>query len=436
MIATDVTPATALDAWLARLEQRHPRSIELGLDRIGRVWRALGAPRPAARVVTVGGTNGKGSTVAFLAAAASACGWRVGAYTSPHLWRYNERIRIDGAEVSDDALVAAFERIESVRGNTPLTYFETGTLAALLLMAGEQPVLDLAVLEVGLGGRLDAVNIIDADVAVVTTIALDHQDWLGTDRDAIGREKAGIARAGRRLVIGETAPPHGLLAAARDRGADPFRFGIDYTLETSASGARTLRLRGHALALPDALPLPAPCQWHNAATALTALALVADASATRVDLQRAALGLSQARLDGRLQRLHASPEVVVDVGHNPQAAAEIADWLGTHGAGRTTDAVFCALGDKDIAGVVRALRDHVRHWHVAGLTDAGPRGLSGDAVAALVAAEVPPARITVHADVAAALRAALAAAARDERVLVFGSFHTVAEAGRAMSRGL
>jgi dihydrofolate synthase/folylpolyglutamate synthase len=435
MTSPEPATASALDAWLTRLEQRHPRSIELGLDRVGRVWRALGAPRPAARVVTVGGTNGKGSTVAFLEAAASACGWHVGTYTSPHLWRYNERIRIDGREADDAAIVAAFERVEAARGDTPLTYFETGTLAALLLMAQAHPPLDLAVLEVGLGGRLDAVNVVDADVAVVTTVALDHQDWLGDDRDTIGREKAGIARTGRPLVVGEIAPAQGLLSAAKALGADVRRVGTDFAVE-GAAGDRRFRIGDARAALPDALPLPAPCQWDNAATALAALALVAASSGTAVDLGRAARGLAAARLAGRLQRLHGSPEVIVDVGHNPQAAAALAQWLASSGGGRATDAVFSALADKDIAGVVRELRDHVRHWHVAGLADAGPRGLAGEAVAARVAAEVPAGCISVHTDVAAALRAALAAAAGDERVLVFGSFHTVAEAGRAMSRGL
>ena len=210
-----------LDQWLDRQLRSHPREIELGLDRVRSVWQRLGAPAPASIVITVGGTNGKGSTVAFLESILRAGGHRVGAFTSPHLLRYNERIRVQGADASDSMLVAVFDRIEHARGETPLTYFEFGTLAALLIFAESS--LDIAILEVGLGGRLDAVNIIDADAAIVTTIDLDHQDWLGHDREVIGREKAGIFRNGRPAIIGEPDPPQALIADLQARLSELLR---------------------------------------------------------------------------------------------------------------------------------------------------------------------------------------------------------------------
>ncbi|WP_026010535.1 Mur ligase family protein, partial [Pseudoxanthomonas sp. GW2] len=238
-----------LAEWLAYIETRHPRSIELGLERVREVAARLGLQRPAAQVVTVAGTNGKGSTVAFIEAIARADGWKVGAYSSPHLLRYNERVRIDGAEAADDELAAAFAAVEAARGDTPLTYFEYGTLAALWLF--QQAGLDLAVLEVGLGGRLDAVNIVDPDVAVITTVDVDHVDWLGSDREAIGQEKAGIARAWKPLVLGEIDPPSSVLRHAYAIGANAIRAGSDYFHEPAGEGQWQWREIGIELLLPD-----------------------------------------------------------------------------------------------------------------------------------------------------------------------------------------
>src|SRR5579859_454571 len=257
-----------LDEWLSYQERVNVRSIELGLDRVRAVWQRMGAQPPARRVITVGGTNGKGSTVAMLEAMLTAGGQRVGCYTSPHLLRYNERIRIEGREAGDEALVASFERIEAARGEIPLTYFEFGTLAALDLFA--RAGLDVAVLEVGLGGRLDAVNIIDADVAVVTTVDLDHMDWLGPDRDRIGVEKAGIARAGRPVIVGEADPPLGLLQALERIGARVERAGVDFSVQREATGWRWAHRDGTAWALPDPA-LAAPVQYANAAASVAAL---------------------------------------------------------------------------------------------------------------------------------------------------------------------
>lgn len=262
-----------LDEWLAYQETTNVHEIELGLDRVRMVWQAMGSPRPAPLVITVGGTNGKGSTVALLEGMLRAAGYRTGCYTSPHLVHYNERVRIDGVNAADEDLVASFERIEAARGTIAQTYFEFGTLAAIDLMA--RAGVDVAILEVGLGGRLDAVNIIDADAVVITTIDLDHQAWLGNDRDSIGREKAGIARAGRPAVVGELAPPEGLLAALRDTGAQIELAGSSYGWEAPAAGEvgvtwRWLHSDGMSLDLPRPA-LAAPVQFANASAAIAAL---------------------------------------------------------------------------------------------------------------------------------------------------------------------
>ena len=252
-----------LATWLALIERRHPKSVDMGLERVRAVATRMALPKPACHVVAVGGTNGKGSTVAFIEAIASAAGWRVGAYTSPHLLAYNERVRIDGRDADDAALVAAFEAVEAARGDTTLTYFEYGTLAALWLFARSD--LDLAILEVGLGGRLDATNIIDPDVAVITTVDLDHQDWLGEDREAIGFEKAGIARAWTPLVLGEDDPPASVLRHAYAIGASAIRAGDvlgalpeGRTLQGPALGAALRTARIAAIGRARTLRRPGP----------------------------------------------------------------------------------------------------------------------------------------------------------------------------------
>ncbi|GAB2549139.1 bifunctional tetrahydrofolate synthase/dihydrofolate synthase [Rhodanobacter koreensis] len=415
-----------LAEWLAYQERVNVRSIELGLDRVREVWQRMGAPAPAHRVITVGGTNGKGSTVALLEAMLRAAGLRVGAFTSPHLLDYNERIRIDGANADDAALIAAFERIEAARCATsgdaiPLTYFEFGTLAALDLFA--RAGLDVVVLEVGLGGRLDAVNLVDADIAIVTTVDLDHMDWLGSDRDSIGREKAGIARAGRPVIVGELEPPAGLLDALMACGAQIERAGIDFRAERHADGWRWLHRDGSAMELPEPA-LAAPVQFANAAAAIAALhALWADdASFAPKDVFAAvSTGLHEVRVPARLQSLGGDPVLVVDVGHNPQAARALAEWLDAQPAG-CVHAVYGALADKDVAGVIGALGPRIDHWHLAGLDHATPRGLAVATLAGILREVLPQAVFDAHADVATALAAARAAARQGERILAFGSF--------------
>jgi len=402
--------------WLIRIQQQHPQAIAMGLDRVRAVALAMGlAPKPAPVVITVGGTNGKGSTVAFLEAITRAAGLRVGTYTSPHLWRFNERIRIDGVDASDDAIVAAFERIDAARGDTPITYFEYATLAAFDLF--ERAGLDLVLLEVGLGGRLDATNLVDADVAVITTVDLDHMDYLGPDRESIGAEKAGILRAGKIAVFGEKDPPGSLLRRAYALGTIAIRGHSDYLVDRFEDHW-VWREPGFQIALPyPALAVPA--QLDNAAAAVAALR----ASPLAIADGAFAAGVAAARVPGRLQCIGTSPEVVVDVAHNPQGARQLAAWLTANP--KPTTAVFAALADKDIEGIVAALAPHIGTWHLGPITDAGPRGIGPQALEARVRSGAA-AGVHAHASLDAALAAARATAGAAGRVLVFGSFHTVA----------
>ena len=412
-------PRTLAD-WLAHIERQHPKSIDMGLQRVREVAARMRLPRPAKRVITVGGTNGKGSTVAFVEAIARAHGWKVGCYTSPHLLRYNERVRIDGVDAGDAALVAGFEAVEAARGDTSLTYFEYGTLCALWLFARSK--LDLAVLEVGLGGRLDAVNVVDADASIITTVDLDHQDWLGEDIEAIGFEKAGIARPFKPLVLGDDDPPASVLRHAYAIGAQSWRIANDFFAEPLDAETWRWREVGFSMDLP--MPaLAAPVQLRNAACAIAAVRTLR----ARIDKQTYAEGVANARVAGRLQRFeHNGVEVVVDVGHNPQAARALAAWLRAQPRRRTL-AVYAALADKDVAGVAQALAGVVDGWHIAGLSDAGPRGLGVDDFARQLAGSAA-ADAARHVGVDAALQAAMAQAGPGGRVLVFGSFHTAAAA--------
>lgn len=412
---------TTLAEWLDYQQHVHKVDIDMGLGRVNDVWQRMGAPR-APRVITVGGTNGKGSTVAFLTAMLRAMGQHVGSYVSPHIRVYNERICVDGVEASDAQLCAAFARIEDARGEVPLTYFEYATLAALDIFARTN--VDVMVLEVGLGGRLDATNIVDADVAVVTTIDLDHMQWLGPDRDSIGREKAGIARAGRPLIVGEIDPPQGLLAALADIGADVERAGHAFSVRTDAGQTLWSHRDGAELVFPE-LTLDAPCQQANAASAVAALHALRD----YLPWSPAAMteGLRQAHLRGRLQHLGHAPERVVDVAHNPQAARVLAQWLDEHPVAGRVHAVFGALADKDVRGVLEALHGRIARWHLGGLEAVTSRGLAADALAERCQCVLPGATFDLHADIATAWQAATLQADADDMIVAFGSFFVVAE---------
>lgn len=414
---------TTLADWLAFIERQHPATIDMGLERVRTVATTLQLPPPAQRTITVGGTNGKGSTVAFIDAIARSAGWKTGTYTSPHLLRYNERVRIEGQEVDDAALVAAFSAVEAARGQTPLTYFEYGTLAALYLFA--QAGLDLAVLEVGLGGRLDAVNLVDADVAVITTVDIDHTDWLGTDREAIGTEKAGILRAWKPAVLGEIDPPSSVLRRAYLIGANALRAGSDYFCEPVDALSWRWRDVGTRLELP--MPeLAGPVQLANAGAAIAALRALELPPGRSLPRAAFAEGVAAARIAGRLQQFdHHGINVLVDVGHNPQAATALARALRADAAGTRTLAVYAALQDKDAAGVVQALGDTVAEWTLAGLD--GPRGQDAAALAGRLSGTAAE-RAVQATTVAQALQQVLAQAQPGDRVLVFGSFHAAAEA--------
>jgi len=412
---------SSLADWLAYLETLHPKAIALGLDRVKAVHARLGIALECP-VITVGGTNGKGSTATFVERMLDAGGYRTGLYTSPHLLAYNERVRIAGALATDAELRAAFEAVEAVRAETPLTYFEFGTLAALWLFARAK--LDACVLEVGLGGRLDAVNIVDPDVPIVTTIAIDHTDYLGPTREDIGREKAGIFRGGRVAICADRDPPASLIAHAGAIGARLLTLGADFRY--AAEGAQW-RYHGPGGARYG-LPFPAlrgSYQLANAAAALTAL----DAARDRLPVDMGAIrrALVGIELPGRFQVLPGRPVTVLDVAHNPQAALAFAENLGAMGFHPRTLAVFGIMADKDIDAVIAPLRARVDRWLVATLPP--PRG----ARAALLAerlrhAGVAADAIETCADVRAAYAVARGMASEADRIVVFGSFLTVAAA--------
>ncbi|MEP7328387.1 MAG: bifunctional tetrahydrofolate synthase/dihydrofolate synthase [Betaproteobacteria bacterium] len=429
-----MTRPVTVDAWLAYLETLHPRAIALGLDRVRAVAAQLGASITCP-VITVTGTNGKGSTCAMLESILRAAGYRVGLYTSPHLMRYHERVRIVGTDATDAELLAAFAAVEDARlasfdvHGAPilLTYFEFGTLAALWLFARAN--LEVLVLEVGLGGRLDAVNIIDADVAVVTSVDIDHVDFLGAERESIGREKAGIFRHGRPAVCGDTNPPASLVAAAAAVGAILHLAGRDFGY---VAEGRQWRYSGQRERY--GLPFPAlrgQYQLGNAAVVLAVLDLLHD----RLPVSAGALrdGLLTVSLSGRFEVLPGRPTIVLDVAHNPHAARALAGALGDMGYHPATVAVCGMLADKDIAGVVAVMRPRVDRWYVASLPSA--RGASADKIrSALLWAGVDPAAVRAFDSVGAAVAAARDVAGEADRIVVFGSFLTVAAAKTALSR--
>ena len=411
-------PLHQLEDWLAHLERLHPKTIELGLERV-RAVQAQFRLYPTIPIITVGGTNGKGSTCAFLEASLLAAGYRVGCYTSPHLMRYNERVRIDGRMLDDQALCAGFAAVEAARGEQALTYFEFGTLAAV--WAFHQAQLDVVILEVGLGGRLDAVNVFDPAVAIVTTVDLDHQEYLGDTREKIGYEKAGIFRAQRPAIYADANPPASLMQHAQSCGAQLLRFGDDFGAQLVAESWSYWGPHGSR----SALPFPAMRGQHqiaNAAAAITALECLRETlPLTQAQIRN---GLLSARLPGRFQVLPGKPQVILDVAHNPQAARILADNLRQQWVSGQTYAVFGMLQDKDIAGVIAAVKGQIDVWCVGDLS--GMRGAQGVMLEEQLLQAGQSVQI-VAADIAEAYRFACRAAGEDDRICVFGSFHTVAE---------
>ncbi len=425
----------SLAQWLALQEAAHPKSIDLGLARVAAVARRLGLDRPASAVITVGGTNGKGSTVAHLEALWLAAGRSVGLFTSPHFLRYNERIRIDGVEAGDAAIVAAFERIESARGATTLTFFEYNTLAALQLFADRG--VELALLEVGLGGRLDATNIIDADVSVLCSVGLDHRDWLGETVEEIGAEKAGIFRAGRPAVLGTARMPASVYSAIERLGARPIVAERDFSwrVEPARNGPPHWSYRGSDLSLEDLPPsaLAGSIQYRNAATALAALESLAAGrercdpvrqAVAALDARTAAAALRAVRLAGRFQIVPGPVEWILDIAHNPPAAEVLAAQLRERPCRGRTLGVVGILGDKDAPQIAKALAPVLDEWFLCSLE--GPRGIAASELARRL--ELIVRQPTLAASVSEGCEAARAAARPGDRVVVCGSVHTVGPA--------
>ena len=420
--------ALTLDDWLARLQALHPREIELGLTRVSRVAERMQLDLSASRVVIVGGTNGKGSTVAALQAIGLHHGLSVGSYTSPHLLHFNERIRIDGQALDDATLCQLFEEVERARGDVSLTYFEFSTLAALRVFQHHRP--HWCILEVGLGGRLDAVNIVDPDVAVVTNIQLDHQDWLGPDRESIAREKAGIFRAGVPALCAERDPPPGLRAAALAVGARWLQAGADFDLALDGVGGwrwHGLDQEGAPLAVSGTQPLR--LEPSAVAVALQAAALLLDVPAVAV-LARA---VAEASLTGRCQTVRCGGrEVVLDVAHNPAAAQRLAAYLHSRPVAGRTHVVLAIMADKDAPGFGAVLAPVAEgRWWLPQLDvqrARAPRQLQ---------ALLPGVDSLLSGSVADAVAAALGQMNDGDRVVVTGSFYTVAAALRFLAkRGL
>lgn len=406
-----------LTDWLDYIERTHTKTIDLGLERVAIVRERMGLHTPAA-IITVGGTNGKGSTCAMLEAILRSAGYRVGLYTSPHLLHYNERVRIDGRSVDDEILIAGFEAVEAARSDTPLTYFEFGTLGAWHAFCAAQ--LDVIILEVGLGGRLDAVNIFDPDCAIVTSVDLDHQQFLGDTREAIGFEKAHIFRPGKPAVVGDPLPPHTLVDHARAIGAELLISGQDFGFSGDRQQwAYRGRVTRGGLAYPA---LRGANQLLNAAAVITALDCLRDRlPVSMADIRH---GLMTVELPGRFQVLPGRPTVVLDVAHNAQAAAVLNENLSNMGYHPESYAVFGMLADKDVDAVIEKLAGRFDHWLCVDLP--GPRGLRGQDLAARVSALTACKDVKVLETPRAALDAARACATVDDRIAVFGSFLTVA----------
>ena len=408
----------SLQEWLAFIERQHPASIALGLERVAEVHSSLDCAM-AVPVITVGGTNGKGSTCAMLEAMLRAAGYRTALYSSPHLVRYNERVRIAGVEAGDAELAEAFAAVEASRKATPLTYFEFGTLAALWLFSRAK--IDAAVLEVGLGGRLDAVNVVDPDCAVLTSVAIDHVDYLGADREAIGREKAGIFRRGRPAVVADPDPPQSVLQAPgqlllinRDFGyAEQERQWSYWGPGGRRGGLEYPALRGRV-------------QLRNAAAALCALETLRDR--LPLAMQEARRGLAEVSLPGRFQVLPGRPQVILDVAHNVEAARTLADNLAASAFAPETIGVCGMLRDKDIAGVLREMAPRITRWHLASLP--GPRGATAD----VLESNLGEGRIEKFDSASEAFAAALGSAGENDKIVVFGSFLTVGEVTQWLKR--
>lgn len=413
-----------LNDWLTYIEALHPKDIEMGLGRVNQVKQRLNLQIDFP-IITVAGTNGKGSTCAMLEHIYHAAGYCVASYSSPHLLRYSERVRVGSTEISDADLIHAFQAIEDARQEIQLTYFEYGTLAAMWHFCAAK--VDVAILEVGLGGRLDAVNVFEPSCAIVTSVDLDHMDFLGNTRELIGAEKAGVFRKNTPAICGELNPPQTLIEYAQKVGAQLKCVQRDFSFESQQDHWRYL---ADDVVL-DHLPMPAligDFQLYNASCVITAIQSLQDIlPVSQVAISE---GLRTVRLHGRYQYLSSKPDVILDVAHNPHAAKSLASNLQKTSTSGKTIAVFAMLADKDIVGVVNAISDEIDHWYVSGISHI--RGANGDQVKALILSELPNASIRLFDEVADAYAQACIDANENDRIIILGSFFTVAEVMRVL----
>ncbi len=401
---------SSLAVWLDYLSHIHTSAIDLGLERVQAVAEKAQLTKPAPTVITVAGTNGKGSTCALMEAILLDAGYTVGVYSSPHLIRYNERVRINGQELADSEHAAAFDFVEQQRGTISLSLFEFGTLAALKLFMTHQ--VDVVLLEVGLGGRLDATNVVDHDVSVITSLAVDHTDWLGDDINVIGFEKAGIFRSGRAAICGQPKPPATVAAHADDIGAEFFQVGIQFDYQLTSENR--WRWQSGAFVL-DELPVPG-LPLPNAATALMALGC----SELQISDVNVVNGLPQARLAGRMQQIHDKPVILLDVAHNPHSAQYLVEQVSRHYPDKTVHMVVGMLHDKDIQATLKELARVSHYWYPASLS--GPRAAGADELARYL-----PQDCQQFANPVNAFEAAMTQADAEAIIIVAGSFHTVGE---------
>ena len=417
----------SLDAWLDWQATLNPAEIDLGLDRITDVLQRMGLENQfESPLIIVAGTNGKGSTVSLLESMAAAADLNVCCYTSPHINAYNERIKINGENIDDDSLCQAFERIDQARGEIALTYFEFGTLAAIDLFMRAKS--DLVIMEIGLGGRLDAVNVMEPDVSVITSIAIDHTDWLGDNREDIGREKAGIMRKGKPTICGETDAPESLLETAQQKSATLFQLGQQYKTELSASGDWTLQSPYGALQNLPAPALKGLFQIGNAATAIVALQALN--SSINISPDQIRQGLLNASLPGRFEKLHDQPLVITDVAHNPHAVKSLVAQLQSEPVAGKTRVVIAMLADKPVEEVISLLLPVTDAWYCAGL-ETEARGLSRQVIAdkiSRLAQLSTDVKLCAESTVKVAIEAAMRDAQAQDRIVIMGSFYTVAAA--------
>ncbi len=431
MTNSQTKPNTATE-WLAYIEALHPKSIAMGLDRVNAVADKLQL-NPKFPIITVAGTNGKGSVCAMLSQIYVHSGYRVGCYTSPHLNDYNERVSINLQPISDEDLCTAFAAVEAARGDVALTYFEMGTLAAMWHFCRQNldiRSLDIVILEVGLGGRLDAVNSFEPTCSIVTAIDLDHMEYLGETREKIGFEKAGVFRTSKLAICGDENPPQSLLDYASKIGANLQLINRDFQVKKTAQGWQ-YSADNVQLQLPN-LGLTGDFQRNNAVCAVHAVRYLNQILPTLQTNIHAAL--RAVKLKGRFQQIHANPQIIVDVAHNPQAAKSLVQNLQSTACAGKTLAVFGMLADKDIEGVIRAVSSDIDAWFVVDIQS--PRGAKASELQKILLKHAKKSPVELFVEVSAAIDSACKNAAKNDRIIVFGSFYTVADAIASKFNGL